>query len=117
MSTKTTISITEARKRIFDIADEVQRPGSVYTLTDKGRPKAAVISAEEYDSLMETIEILSDPKALKRIEQAEKELANGDFVSWDDFKKEWGYTSDVGHMVLADKGAKKYKVKSKKKKR
>lgn len=116
MSVKNTISITEARKRIFDISDEVQRPGTVYTLTENGKPKVAVLSAEEFDSLMETLEILSDPKAMKRIEQAEKELARGDYVSWDEFKKEWGYgVSKSGAMALADKGKKKYRVKSKKK--
>ncbi len=58
MDTKTTISITEARKRIFDIVADVQSPHRVYTLTEKGKPKASIISSEELESLMETIEVL-----------------------------------------------------------
>ena len=53
-----TISITEARKRIFDIVEEVQSPHKIFTLTEKGKPKASIISSEELESLMETIEVL-----------------------------------------------------------
>ena len=52
------------------------------------------MSAEEFESWVETMEILSDPKAMKRIEQAEKELKRGDYVSWTDFKRMGTYTKD-----------------------
>ena len=115
MNSKTTISISEARKKIFDIAEEVQRPGSYYTFTENGKPKVVLMSAEEFESWVETMEILSDPKAMKRIEQAEKELKRGDYVSWTDFKKGWGHTQKTGVMALADKDKKKYRVGGKKK--
>jgi len=50
MKNKKTLSISEARKNIFDIAEEVQKPGVFYTLTEKGLPKAVVLSAEQFDS-------------------------------------------------------------------
>ena len=64
---KDSYSISEARKRIFDIANEVQVPERVYTLTADGKPKAVIMSAEEYESWMETMEVLSDPKILEKI--------------------------------------------------
>lgn len=57
MSVKTTIPITEARRRIFEIADKVQSPKSYYTLTEKGYPKAVIMSAEEFESWQETIAV------------------------------------------------------------
>lgn len=114
MSVKNTISITEARKRIFDIAKAVQRPGVVYTLTENGRSKVTVLSAEEYDSLMETLEILSDPTASKRIEQAEKEIERGEYVSWDDFKKDWGYGMKTNAQKRTNKEKKKHWIRGKK---
>jgi len=53
MKTKTTLPITEARKKIFAIADEVQETHSSYTLTERGRPKIVVISASRYESLIQ----------------------------------------------------------------
>lgn len=35
MRIKTTIPISEARKKIFKIAEEVQKPDNYYTLTEK----------------------------------------------------------------------------------
>ena len=67
MDAKNTMSISEARKRIFEIAEEVQKPDKYYTLTEKGKPKAVLMSAEEFDSIMETIEILSDPEFWTKI--------------------------------------------------
>lgn len=51
MNTKTTVPISEARKNIFSIASEVQNPNVYYTLTERGRPKAVLISAEKFESL------------------------------------------------------------------
>ena len=112
MRAKTTIPITEARKRIFDIAEEVQKPGVYYTFTEKGRPKAVFMSYDEFDSLMETLEILSDPKIMKSIKQAEDEYKRGEYVTLDQLKKELGYSSKS--FVFADKGKKKYRAKKKK---
>lgn len=111
MRTKTTISISEARKRIFDIAEEVQKPGVHYTFTDKGRPKTVMMSFDEFDSLMETLEIMSDPELMRDIRKAEREYKSGEYVTLDELKKELGYSA--GPLVLADKGKKKYKAKSK----
>jgi prevent-host-death family protein len=53
MKTKTTLSITEARKNIYAIADEIQKAEKYYTLTEHGRPKVVMLSAEEFESLTE----------------------------------------------------------------
>jgi prevent-host-death family protein len=52
MKTKTTLSISEARKNFFSIADEVQSPDVYYTLTERGRPKAVIVSADRFEALV-----------------------------------------------------------------
>lgn len=51
MDIKTTLSITEARKKLFLIADEVTRENIYYTLTEYGRPKIVVLSATKFGEL------------------------------------------------------------------
>lgn len=51
MKNKKTISLTEARKNIFLLADSVQNSGNYYTLTERGRPKAVLLSEEKFNSL------------------------------------------------------------------
>lgn len=106
MDSKTTISITEARKKIFDIAEEVQKPNKYYTLTENGRPKAVLMSAEEFESWQETLEVDREfPDLKKDIKQAEQEYKKGDYMTLEELLKKEGF-------VLADKGRKKYAVPS-----
>ena len=106
MNTKTTLSITEARKKIFQIIDETQKPGVYYTLTERGRPKAVVVSAEEFESWIETMEVMKDfPDLKKDIEEAERDYNTGNFVTLEDILAKEGY-------VLADKGKEQYEASS-----
>jgi len=78
MDTKTTLSISEARKNIFKIAEKVQKPTTYYTLTENGKPKVVVLSADEFESWQETLEAMHIfPKLEKDIEKAEKEYKKG----------------------------------------
>lgn len=80
---QTTLSITDARRDIFNITKEVQKPGIVYTLTDKGRPKAVIMSAEEFESWAETMDILQDyPDIINEIRLAEKDYTQGKTKNW-----------------------------------
>ncbi len=116
MNPKYTLPISEARKKIFEIAEEVQKPGRHYTLTENGRPKAVILSMEEYDSLMEDLEIMSDPQALARIKKAEEELERGEYSTWDEVKQELGWYKLEPSYVM-EKPKKTYTVKAKAKKK
>ena len=65
---------------------------------------------------METIEILSDPKILKDIEKAEEEIERGEYVSWDEVKKELGIGRKK-ELILREKPRKEYKASKRKKKK
>jgi prevent-host-death family protein len=112
MRTKTTISITEARKNIFDIAEEVQKPGVYYTFTEKGKPKAVMMSHEEFESWVETLEVMQDfPDLKKDIEETDRAVKSGEYKNWislDQMLMKEGF-------VLADKSNKKYGVPTKSK--
>lgn len=113
MNPKNTLPISEARKRIFEIAEEVQKPDNYYTLTEKGRPKAVIMSAEQFDSIIETIDILSDPDVLENIKKAEDEYKNGEYQTWEELKKEIGFESKNTKMAVCEKPRKKYQAKKK----
>jgi len=52
-------------------------PCATPVITKHGRPAAVVLSIEDLEGLEETLEILSDPRALKRIRKAQGEVAAG----------------------------------------
>ncbi|MCP9448094.1 MAG: type II toxin-antitoxin system Phd/YefM family antitoxin [Nitrospira sp.] len=82
-----TISLKEARNRFSTIVDRVDRLSERYVVTKNGSPKAVVISADEFESWMETLELLANPKAVRALEQGLKEAKAGKFRS---FKEAFG---------------------------
>ena len=110
MDTKRTLSITEARKRIFEIIDEVQKPDIYYTLTEKSKPKAVVLSVEEFESLWETIETLQDmPDLAKDIEEYNRDKLTGADKSYPTLEE----VLEKEGFVVADKANKQYDVQHK----
>ena len=114
MNTKNTLSISEARKKIFEIAKDVQKPSTYYTLTENGRPKAVLMSAEEFESWQETMEVMREfPDIEKDIKAADRAIKTGEYKKWDtldDLMAKYGY-------VLADKGKNNYEVGTKNRKK
>lgn len=87
MNNRTTISTTDARKKLFSIVDEVDSPNVVYTLTERGRPKAVIISADEYESMVETLEVKAVfPNLLRDLKKSEKEFHSGKYTKLSDLK-------------------------------
>lgn len=106
MDLKNILSITEARNNFFKITDEAQR-GKIFTLTEHGRPKVVIMSADEFDSWKETVEVMGEfPDLKKEIKEIDRSIKTGAYKklpSLNDIMAEHGY-------VLADKGKQKYDV-------
>ena len=84
-----TLPLAEIKARLSEIVDRVERRHERVTLTRNGRPAAVLISPDDLDALEDTLEILSDPEAMREIEQARKEIARGETVSADDLRKKY----------------------------
>lgn len=69
-----TLSLTDARVNLRAIVDDVLDSGTQYTITRHGRNVAVVLSYDEYESLIETLNVLSDDDAMDAIAEAEDEL-------------------------------------------
>ncbi len=70
-----TAPLTEVRDNLREIVDDVVETGNVYTITRHGRPVAVVLSHDEYESLIETMNILADSSAMEAIAEGESEAA------------------------------------------
>lgn len=60
------LTMMELRQRLAQLPEELAVPesGGTATITRRGKPVLAVMSWELYDSLLETLEILSDPELM-----------------------------------------------------
>ena len=77
------ISITQAKQHLLDLARRNEETGDSFILIKNGRPVSALLPFEEYESLLETLDILeTEPDILKKLKAAEKDIAAGRYTVW-----------------------------------
>lgn len=80
------IPVTQARRDLLSLVDEVDEKYSRIDLTKKGIIKATLVSPDYLDSLEETIYTLEN--SMDDIRKAEKEIAKGNYVTLEELKKD-----------------------------
>ena len=78
-----TLSVSQARAKLTSLVDEVAEHLSEYTIMKHGRARAVLLSAEEFEALVETLALLSDSRALARIRAGIEEIARGETVDFE----------------------------------
>jgi len=76
-----TIALKELRPGLPRVADAIESGFDRYIVTRRGHPVMVLVNPEDFDGLLETIEVLSDRSALKRIRKARQEATAGKTVS------------------------------------
>ena len=76
-----TAGLTEVRDKLSEIVDEVAATGAEFVITKHGRPIAVIVGHDEYEALLETLNILSDDDAMDAIAEAKMEFAATDVES------------------------------------
>ena len=57
--------LASVKAHLSALLDEVARTHQQYTVTRNGQPVAVILAADDYESLMETIALLSDQPAME----------------------------------------------------
>ncbi len=70
-----TTSLADAKNRLSELVTEVQGTWERVLITKNGRPAAVLMAPEDLDSLIETLEVLSDPDAMAAIRHVESGAA------------------------------------------
>jgi antitoxin YefM len=78
-----TLTATNARVNLFKLLKQTIK-GHLHTRISSKEGNAILISEEDYESLLETAELLSISGFKESILQADKEIENGDVVSMDE---------------------------------
>lgn len=82
------LPISDARAQLSALVDDVDRDFERITLTKSGRPKAVLMSSDEFDSWQETLEIMSDAIAVKALGEANLDLETGRVMTQAEVTKE-----------------------------
>ncbi|UUO02879.1 type II toxin-antitoxin system Phd/YefM family antitoxin, partial [Mycolicibacterium novocastrense] len=69
----TTLPLAEVRANLSKLVDEAVRTHRRIEVTRQGRRAAVILSADDYDSIMETLAILSDTDLMRNVRAAEED--------------------------------------------
>jgi antitoxin YefM len=77
MMVMSTRSLAAVKAHFSQVIDDVAGTHERVTVTKNGSPVAVILAVQDYESLMETLEILSDRSAVTGIREAEHQMAQG----------------------------------------
>ncbi len=81
------LPLADARNRLSELVADVERTHDRVTITKHGHAAAVLIAPDDLASLEETLDILSDPRALAEIRESEAELERGEHTSGDEMAR------------------------------
>jgi antitoxin YefM len=78
------IPVTKAKANLLDLVRKIKDSDDTIVITKNGMPEVVLISMNKFQGLLETMEILSDEKAMKSIRKSIREADKGMWVDFDE---------------------------------
>ena len=84
------VTLKALRPKLPKIIDEIDSKMDRFIITKRGRPVALMISMDDYESLLETLDVLSNTRLMRKIKKAEADISAGRVKALDRVEKELG---------------------------
>ena len=81
------VPFTEARASLAELLDALEKKHEHVLITRNGRPSAVMLSADEYESLEETLDILQDKDLMEALRKSEADIRAGRLTSLQDLRR------------------------------
>src|SRR5437867_1980337 len=96
----TELTITQARRSLLDLPARLSRlPERAVSVTRRGRPVLAVLPWDLYESIVETLDVASDPELMSALRASIEDLKHGRLVSHAEARERLG-VSEYGSLPL-----------------
>lgn len=86
----TTVPLSEAKNKLSAMVEQAETTHEIVTITRHGRPAAVLMSADDLESLRETIFWLSQPGVREDIAEARRDVESGDTIDGAALRAEFG---------------------------
>lgn len=83
-----TLPLSEAKDRLSRIVDEVADRDERVLITRNGRPAAVLMSPSELDSLLATLDLLSDPEVMGQLGRSRRAMRHAPLYTLDELFRE-----------------------------
>jgi antitoxin YefM len=80
------LTTVDARRELTRLPEKLSVEPATIAVTRRGKPVLAIITWADYQAIQETLEILSDDKAVEQLRHSIKEVKEGKTISWNEAK-------------------------------
>jgi antitoxin YefM len=87
-----TVPLTEAKDKLSALVDEADTTHEIIQITRHGRVAAVIMSADDLESLNETLHALRTPGIAEELHQADADYAAGNTVAGEEIRARYGLT-------------------------
>jgi prevent-host-death family protein len=76
-----TVPLSQAKTHLARLLSDAENLGEHVVITRSGRPAGVLVPVDEYEGLVETLDVLADPELSQAIRQGLADIEDGDLVS------------------------------------
>ena len=80
------LTIAEAQQKLSELCNQLTDEPAI--ITKDGKPVMITFGLEQFESLMETIEIISDEEFMEELKQGIQQAEQGETITLEEFKAE-----------------------------
>ena len=75
------LSVSQVKNNLSDLIRQMKHKQEIVAITRDGVPSAVLLSMDQFEGVMETIEILSDQKSMRALRRSLKQAEKDQWVS------------------------------------
>ena len=84
----TSLTVSEAKSHLPELIRKADRRYEAFVITKNGLPKAVLMSYDELEGLLETLDITRDRKLVKSLRRSIKEVNAGKVVAFSKIRRQ-----------------------------
>jgi prevent-host-death family protein len=77
IESSTILPVTKVKRELLEILKSMEEDYATITVTRNGKPVGIIMTPDQYEALLETIEILADNKILQALKASHKDFKSG----------------------------------------
>ena len=84
------VTMVDARRELTRLPERLEAHPATVAVTRRGKPVLAIMTWEDYEAILETMEVLSDEEAMDQLRHSIREVKEGKPVPWEEARARLG---------------------------
>jgi prevent-host-death family protein len=82
--------MVDARRELTKLPEKLETNPATVAVTRRGKPVLAIMTWEDYEAILETLEVLSNDEAVEQLRLSIREVKEGKAIPWEEAKARLG---------------------------